>query len=293
MLAEEADWQPDFSPSCVNGAIMAPEGPSTGIFRTGRRWRRAVRPWSVSRPGRPSRASTTGACITVPIAGAVNPGLLHSFILGFSRYQHLAASLDIRQPAIFAALERASSPWAASLGRCCSIIPAPSSQVPAQSRLQPALSGVCPLLWLLPRACWPGRAQTKGKVERPFQMIEETLHQGQHLCRLADFARRLSHFAARVLKCPHPHRHHPGATADRLFPSTAGLLKCRRPGSISLRRVLPQKVEVWDCPGRLRRVAATRSPGSTPSRSGSGRLRTSGLEDSSPQTRPRHWPGIN
>jgi hypothetical protein len=41
----------------------------------------------------------------VPIAGTLTRVYLHSFIPGFSRYQHLRGSVDVRQPRIFAALE--------------------------------------------------------------------------------------------------------------------------------------------------------------------------------------------
>ena len=42
---------------------------------------------------------------TVLLGGAVTKVYVHSFVLGFSRFQHLSASLHVRQAAIFEALE--------------------------------------------------------------------------------------------------------------------------------------------------------------------------------------------
>jgi len=136
----------------------------------------------------------------VPIADAVTRVYLHSFILGFSRYQHLTASLDIRQAAIFAALEEsfiavAGVPHEMLFDNPRAIVSTPRPNLVFNQHFLEFAR----FYRFLPRACWPGRAQTKGKVERPFQMVEEHFIKGNTFTDWADFARRLVHFTAEVL----------------------------------------------------------------------------------------------
>jgi len=182
---------------------------------------------------------------TVPIAGAVTRVYLHSFILGFSRYQHLAASLDIRQPAIFAALEESfvavgGVPREMLFDNPRAIVSSPRPNLVFNQHFLEFAR----FFGFLPRACWPGRAQTKGKVERPFQMIEEHFIKGNTFADWADFARRLSHFAAEVLNA----RIH-GTTQerpqDRLLSEQQQLLKLPATRFISCRECF-RKVSL-DC----------------------------------------------
>jgi transposase len=137
---------------------------------------------------------------TVPIAGAITRVYLHSFILGFSRYQHLCCSLDVRQPSIFAALEESfvsvgGVPHEMLFDNPRAIVSYPRpSLVFNQHFLEFAR-----FYGFLPRACWPARAQTKGKVERPFQMVEEHFIKGNTYSDWVDFARSLDHFTQTVL----------------------------------------------------------------------------------------------
>jgi len=137
---------------------------------------------------------------TVPIAGAVTRVYLHSVILGFSRYQHLAASLHIRQPAIIAALEESfiavgGVPHEMLFDNPRAIVTNPRPSLAFNRHFLEFAR----FYGFLPRACWPGRAQTKGKVERPFQMVEEHFIKGNTFADWADFNRRLDHFAAVTL----------------------------------------------------------------------------------------------
>ena len=137
---------------------------------------------------------------TVPIGGALTRVYLHSFILGFSRYQHLAASLDIRQPQIFAALEES---FAAVGGIPQEMLFDNPRAIVATARPNLVFNQhfleFARFYSFLPQACWPRRAQTKGKVERPFQMVEEHFIKGSSFSDWADFVRRLSHFTAGFL----------------------------------------------------------------------------------------------
>jgi transposase len=182
---------------------------------------------------------------TVSIGGVVTRVYLHSFILGFSRYQHLAASLDIRQPAIFAALEESfvavgGVPREMLFDNPRAIVSSPRPNLVFNQHFLEFAR----FFGFLPRACWPGRAQTKGKVERPFQMIEEHFIKGNTFTDWADFARRLSHFAAEVLNV----RIH-GTTQerpqDRLLSEQQQLLKLPATRFISCRECF-RKVSL-DC----------------------------------------------
>ena len=137
---------------------------------------------------------------TVPIAGAVTKVYLHSFILGFSRYQHLTCSLGIRQAAIFAALEESfiavgGVPHEMLFDNPRAIVTTPRPALVFNRHFLEFAR----FYSFLPRACWPSRAQTKGKVERPFQMVEEHFIKGNTFADWADFVRRLDHFAAETL----------------------------------------------------------------------------------------------
>jgi len=137
---------------------------------------------------------------TVMIGSTLTRVYLHSFILGFSRYQHLSASLDVRQAAIFAALEEsfiavAGVPHEMLFDNPRAIVSTPRPNLVFNRHFLEFAR----FYRFLPRACWPGRAQTKGKVERPFQMVEEHLIKGNAFANWADFTRRLAHFTDEVL----------------------------------------------------------------------------------------------
>lgn len=162
---------------------------------------------------------------TVPIGGAVTRVYLHSFILGFSRYQHLCCSLDVRQPAIFAALEESflavgGVPHEMLFDNPRAIVSYPRPSLVFNRHFLEFAR----FYGFLPRACWPARAQTKGKVERPFQMVEEHFIKGSTFSDWTDLARRLGHFTQTVLNA----RLH-GTTrerpADRLLLEQPLLLK--------------------------------------------------------------------
>lgn len=130
---------------------------------------------------------------TVPIGGALTKVYLHGFILGYSRYQHLLASLHIRQPAIFEALEDSFQhlggvPEDILFDNPKAIVIRPKPNLV----FNPRLLELARFYGFTPRACWPGRAQTKGKVERPFQLIEEHFIKGNAFADWADFNRGLA-----------------------------------------------------------------------------------------------------
>jgi transposase len=125
-------------------------------------------------------------------------------ILGYSRYRHYYASLDIKQPSIFEALEAG---FAACRGVPKEVLfDNPRALV---IRTRPHLVWNSALLALsghygfLPRACWPYRAQTKGKVENPFRYLETHFITGLTWLGFADFQLRLQAFEQAVNQRPH------------------------------------------------------------------------------------------
>jgi len=225
----------------------------------------------------------------VPIAGAVTRVYLHSFILGFSRYQHLSASLHIRQPAIFEALEESfvsvgGVPREMLFDNPRAIVSTPRPNLVSTSTFWslPASTASCrgPAGRVAPRP--------KARSSGPFQMVEEHFIKGNTFADWADFARRLAHFTAEVLNA----RIH-GTTQerpqDRLLLEQHLLLKLPATRFISCRESF-RKVSL-DC---LVAYGGSRYsvPGSThQSTSGSGRLMTWDWRFS---LRPaRRWPDIN
>jgi transposase len=137
---------------------------------------------------------------TVLLGGAVTKVYIHSFVLGYSRFQHLLASLHVRQAAIFEALEDSFAcvggvPQEMLFDNPRALVTRPRPNLV----FNPRLLEFARFYGFAPRACWPGRAQTKGKVERPFQMVEEQFIKGSAFLDWADLNRRLAQFAAETL----------------------------------------------------------------------------------------------
>lgn len=125
-------------------------------------------------------------------------------ILGYSRYRHYHASLDITQPSIFEAIEAG---FAAFHGVPEEVLFDNPRALVIQAR--PHLAWNHSLLALaghygfLPRACWPYRAQTKGKVENPFRYLEAQFIIGLHWIDFRDFVIRLRAFEQAVNRRVH------------------------------------------------------------------------------------------
>lgn len=129
---------------------------------------------------------------TVVIGGILTKVYLHSLILGYSRYQHLSASLHIRQSAIFEALEDSFQhfggvPQEVLFDNPRALVTHPKPTLVWNQRFLELVR----FYNFTPYACWPGRPQTKGKVERPFQMAEEHFIKGNTFTDWRDFLRRL------------------------------------------------------------------------------------------------------
>ncbi len=140
----------------------------------------------------------------IPGAGAPVRVYVSCLILGYSRYRHYEASLDITQASIFEALEAGFTAFGGIPREV--LFDNPKALV---TRTRPHLAWNDSLLALaghyrfLPRACWPYRAQTKGKVESPFRYLEAQFITGLVWTGFPDFGRRLKAFEQEVNQRPH------------------------------------------------------------------------------------------
>ena len=115
----------------------------------------------------------------VCLGGCLTKIYVSSLILGFSRYQHFHVTLDITQQSIFEALEAGfrhlgGVPQEILFDNPKSIVTQPKPNLRWNRRFLEFAS----FYGFDLRACWPGRPQTKGKVERPFFVLEQHFIKG-------------------------------------------------------------------------------------------------------------------
>lgn len=123
-----------------------------------------------------------------------------NFILGYSRYQHFYPSLSVNQKAVFEALEDSFRHLEGVPKEI--LIDNPRTMVlrPRPNLVwNPRFKDFAGHYGFTPIACWPYRAQTKGKVENPNRFLEEQFIKGNVFADFADFWRRLTDFAAQVV----------------------------------------------------------------------------------------------
>lgn len=129
---------------------------------------------------------------------------ISSLILGYSRYRHYHVSLDITQASIFEAIAAGLTAFGGVPQEI--LFDNPKALV---TRTRPHLVWNGSLLALaghysfIPRACWPYRAQTKGKVENPFRYLETQFIAGLIWAGFPDFVVRLLAFETEVNQRPH------------------------------------------------------------------------------------------
>jgi len=138
-----------------------------------------------------------GACAPVKV-------YVSCLILGYSRFRHYHATLDVTQPSIFEAIEAGFAAFGGVPKQV--LFDNPRALV---TRVRPHLVWNDVLLALadhygfLPLACWPSRAQTKGKVENPFGYLEAQFILGLLWNGFPDFGLRLRTFEQEVNQRPH------------------------------------------------------------------------------------------
>ena len=148
---------------------------------------------------------------SVPIGGVLTKVHIFNLILGFSRFRHLFASLEVTQAAIFEALEESLKFFGGvpreilfDNPRAVTIRPKPNLV------WNPRFLEFAGTYGFAPVACWPGRPQTKGKVENPFRYLEEHFIKASSFLSWLDFTARLAQFETEAVNA----RIH-GATQER------------------------------------------------------------------------------
>jgi len=137
---------------------------------------------------------------TVVVGGVVTKLHISSFILGYSRCQHYYASLDTKQLTIFAALEDSFLKFGGAPKEILFDNPKALVVTPRPKLVfNPHLVAFAGHYKFTPRACLPGRARTKGKVERPFQFLEERFLKGREFRSFPDLVAQLAVFEETVV----------------------------------------------------------------------------------------------
>lgn len=133
---------------------------------------------------------------TVELGGELTRVVVYGMVLGYSRRKHYTASLDETQPSIFEAVEAClrhfgGAPKELLVDNAKAFV---VDANPAHFRWNPQFLELCGHYRLKPRACQPYRAQTKGKVERPFFYLEEQFIKGRNFTSFQHFLQELARF---------------------------------------------------------------------------------------------------
>ena len=138
---------------------------------------------------------------TVVIGTGVVKVVVFCLTLAFSRRKFYWPSLNATQVSIFEALERGLHYFGGSPKEL--LIDNPRAFVDNADRVHfrwnQHFLELCGHYSIQPVACHPGRARTKGKVERPFFYLEEHFIKGRNWATFDDFAKDLLAFAAEEL----------------------------------------------------------------------------------------------
>ena len=132
---------------------------------------------------------------SVPIGGILTKVYVFSLILGFSRFRHYFASLEVTQAAIFEALEEGLKHLGGVPREILFDNPKALVIRPRPNLIwNPRFLEFAGTYGFTPIACWPYRPQTKGKVENPFRYLEEHFIKASNFLSWLDFTARLAQF---------------------------------------------------------------------------------------------------
>jgi len=127
---------------------------------------------------------------------------IFSTLLCYSRYRKYYASLDCRQGSIIESLEEAFC----FFGGITDKILVDNAKAMVAKRVGPTVRWNAKFLELVcyyniqPKACLPGRPETKGKVENPFFYLQEHFIKGSKFNSFDDLAKQLDDFNDKVNK---------------------------------------------------------------------------------------------
>lgn len=133
---------------------------------------------------------------TIELGGELRRVVVYGLVLGYSRRKHYTASLDERQPSIFEAIEESfwhfgGAPKELLVDNARALV---VDANPAHFRWNPQFLELMGHYRVQPRACQVRRAQTKGKIEKPFQYLEQQFIKGNTWTSFAHFLDELARF---------------------------------------------------------------------------------------------------
>ncbi len=133
---------------------------------------------------------------TLAFDGESTRVIVYGMTLGYSRRKHYTASLDETQASVFEAVEGClrhfgGAPKELLVDNAKAFV---LDANPAHFRWNPQFLELCGHYRCRPRACQPYRAQTKGKVERPFFYLEQQFIKGRRFASFAHFLQELAVF---------------------------------------------------------------------------------------------------
>jgi transposase len=132
---------------------------------------------------------------SAPIGGILTRVYVFSLILGFSRFRHYFASLEVTQAAIFEALEESFKHLGGVTREILFDNPKALVIRPRPNLVwNPRFLEFAGTYGFTPIACWPYHPQTKGKVENPFRYLEEHFIKASSFLSWLDFTARLTQF---------------------------------------------------------------------------------------------------
>ena len=183
---------------------------------------------------------------TLDLGGELTKVIVFGMTLGYSRRKHYTVSLDETQASIFEAIEVClhhfgGAPKELLVDNARALV---TDANPAQFRWNPQFLELCGHYRVQPRACRPYRAQTKGKIERPFFYLEEQFLKGRSFASVLDLHYQLARFEEDDLDV-YVHATTQERAIDRFqaeLPHLTPLPEQRFVGTLALSR----KVS-WDC----------------------------------------------
>lgn len=133
---------------------------------------------------------------TVELDGELRGIVVYGMTLSYSRRKHYAVSFDERQASIYEAIEESfwhfgGAPRELLVDNARALV---TDASPSRFRFNDQFLELCGHYRVQPRACQPGRPQTKGKVERPFSYLEEQFIKGNSWRSLEHFRAALAGF---------------------------------------------------------------------------------------------------
>jgi transposase len=137
---------------------------------------------------------------SVLIGGLLTKVYIFNLILGFSRFRHYFASLEVTQAAIFEALEDSFKHLGGVPRQILFDNPKAIVIRPRPDLIwNPRFLEFAGTYGFTPIACWPYRPQTKGKVENPFRYLEEHFIKANSFLNWLEFTTRLAEFETDVV----------------------------------------------------------------------------------------------